>query len=397
MAGGPSNPFQGRLSPSTLAKLRRAVGFDTSDLHPRFILTQQSLEELVRISEDATTARRIRSIGLAALLVNVEDLLRPKTGFRQSYLNLRGRVHEQQLFLGSNRPFELIVRAFHNLAQHENLIRLLVYDDTDEAGRHFEKGLHFDAHYGPWGTDPGTPIHFRMASLEIIAFDQMSYPLDPYVNAHPGQFMPTPQRLIDCPLWDPILPIYYRSPVKFRVSRPSRRTCSELSVVPILNNSRLQLEMRSVVSGTYTQATHPENDFDHWCRQIQHTFPFGNVSSLLIEDCKVATWTARDDFRSFVQELTSLTFSGVELIVEGRDNYRELVRFLHSLRGLPMLAHIKFKNVTISYDYEDDDLSFVWRRTRLQLKKDKYEWNTAIEVQQGLVNLIRRFDNNADP
>lgn len=155
MAGGPPNPFHGRPSPRRIAKIRRAVGFDTSDLHPRFIITQQGLEDLVRMSEDATTARRIRSIGFAALLVGARYLLPPKTGFLQSFDRLRERIRQQKVFLSSNRPFELIVQALRNLTQHGSSTRLLVYDDTDEAG-HFEKGLHFDAHYGPWGTDPGT-------------------------------------------------------------------------------------------------------------------------------------------------------------------------------------------------------------------------------------------------
>lgn len=62
-----------------------------------------------------------------------------------------------------------------------------------------------------------------------------------------------------------------------------------------------------------------------------------------------------------------------------------------------MLAHVKFKNITISYDDEDNDFNFVWLRTRRQLKKARYEWNNAVEVQLGLGSLIHRFDNNVDP
>lgn len=167
--------------------------------------------------------------------------------------------------------------------------------------------------------------------------------------------------------------------------------------MPVLDDTRLRLEMRSVVSGAYTLTTLPEYDFDGWCFQTQHTFPFDDVSSLLIEDCKIPTRTACHDFRRFEQQLASLTFSGVELIVGGQNDYGTLVEFLRFLRGFPMLSKVKFKNITISYDYEDDDLNFVWRRTRLQLKKDKYEWHTAIEIQQGLDKLIRRFDNNVNP
>lgn len=97
-----------------------------------------------------------------------------------------------------------------------------------------------------------------------------------------------------------------------------------------------------------------------------------------------------------MQQSTSLTFSGVEFIVEGQNDYRALVDFLRFLREWPMLARVNFKNISISYDHEDDDFNFVWLRTRLQLKKDKYEWRTAIEVQRGLDRLIQRFDNNVN-
>lgn len=199
-----------------------------------------------------------------------------------------------------------------------------------------------------------------------------------------------------CALWDHARLIYGRLPIKFRVSRPSRRTCSEISVLPILRSDRLRLEIRSVVSGLYTLTTHPENDFRQWCIQIQNTFPFDNVSSLLIEHCKVATWTARNDFHHFMQQSTSLTFSGVELIVEGQNDYRALVGFLRFLKEWPMLAHVEFKNTAIFYDHEDHDFNFVWLRTRLQLEMDKYEWHTATEVQRGLDSLIQRFDNNVN-
>ncbi|KAG9589481.1 hypothetical protein KCU77_g13632, partial [Aureobasidium melanogenum] len=129
---------QKRSSPKAIAKLR-----------------QQGLGELVTMSQNATIAPRIRSIGFAALVIDANRIPPPKTGFRQSYLNLQARMHAQQHFFRTSLPFDLIVRAFHNLAQHGNPISLLVYDDTNEAG-HFEKGLHFGAHYGPWGTDPGT-------------------------------------------------------------------------------------------------------------------------------------------------------------------------------------------------------------------------------------------------
>lgn len=81
-------------------------------------------------------------------------------------------------------------------------------------------------------------------------------------------------------------------------------------------------------------------------------------------------------------------------IVEGRDNYEALVDFLRYLREWPTLAHVKFKNITILYDHEDNDFNFVWLRTRRQFRKAKYEWDNAIEVQLGLHDLIRRFDNN---
>ncbi|KAG9852861.1 hypothetical protein KCU77_g6706, partial [Aureobasidium melanogenum] len=198
-----------------------------------------------------------------------------------------------------------------------------------------------------------------------------------------------------CALWNQHHPIYDRIPVRFCVSRPSRRTCSEISVLPIPESNRLGLEIRSVVSGPYTLTTHPD-DFRQWCLQIQNTFQFHNVSSLLIEDCKVATWTARNDFHHFMQQSASLTFSGVELIVEGQNDYRALVEFLRFLKEWPMLAHVKFKNISIFYDHEDDDFNFGWLRTRLQMKKDKYEWHTTMEVQRGLDSLIQRFDNNVN-
>ena len=155
--------------------------------------------------------------------------------------------------------------------------------------------------------------------------------------------------------------------------------------------------MRSIVSGAYTLTTHPKSDLSQWCFMIDHTFPFRTVSSLLIEDCKVHTRAALTDFQRFSQQSQSLTLSGVEFIVEEKNDYGMLVMFLRCLRGLPMLAHVDFKNVTISYDYEDDDPNFVWRRTQLQLEKDKYEWNTEVEVRQGLDSLIHRFDNNVVP
>lgn len=157
MAGGIPDLVQRPISPSPTAKLRRAVGFDASDMHLRFILTERSLGELVIMSENATVARRIRSIGFAALLINATRVPMPRTGFRQSYGELQARLYQQQQqFVKTERLFQLIHQAFRNLAQHGKDIRLLVYDDTDEAG-HFEKGLHFGAQYGPWGTDPGTP------------------------------------------------------------------------------------------------------------------------------------------------------------------------------------------------------------------------------------------------
>ncbi|KAG9553538.1 hypothetical protein KCU71_g12515, partial [Aureobasidium melanogenum] len=162
MAGRRPISVQKRPSPKAIAKLRKVSNrltsavFETPDIHPRFILTQQSLAELVTMSQDPTIAPRIRSIGFAALLIDASRIPPPKTGFRQSYLDLQARIQAQNHFFRTRLPFDLIVQAFHNLAQHRNPIRLLVYDDTDEAG-HFEKGLHFGAHYGPWGTDPGTP------------------------------------------------------------------------------------------------------------------------------------------------------------------------------------------------------------------------------------------------
>ncbi|KAG9581616.1 hypothetical protein KCU86_g10518, partial [Aureobasidium melanogenum] len=97
-----------------------------------------------------------------------------------------------------------------------------------------------------------------------------------------------------------------------------------------------------------------------------------------------------------MQQSASLTFSGVELIVEGQNDYRALVEFLRFLKEWPMLAHVKFKNISIFYDHEDDDFNFGWLRTRLQMKKDKYEWHTTMEVQRGLDSLIQRFDNNVN-
>lgn len=156
MAGELPNLVQRHAPPRPIAKLRRAVGFGASDMHLRFILTEQSLGDLVSMSENAVIARSIRSIGFASLLVRANRIPPPNAGFRQSYSNLQARIDQQRQFLNGNRFFQLILRAFHNLARHGNHIRLLIYDDTDGAG-HFEKGLHFDAHYGPWGTDPGTP------------------------------------------------------------------------------------------------------------------------------------------------------------------------------------------------------------------------------------------------
>jgi hypothetical protein len=97
-----------------------------------------------------------------------------------------------------------------------------------------------------------------------------------------------------------------------------------------------------------------------------------------------------------MQQSASLTLSGVELIVEGQNDYRALVGFLRFLREWPMLAYVKFKNISIFYDHEDENFNFVWLRTRLQLKKNKYEWRSAIEVQRGLDRLIQRFDNNVN-
>ncbi|KAG9741443.1 hypothetical protein KCU73_g8932, partial [Aureobasidium melanogenum] len=158
MAGERPVPVQRRSSPKAIAKTKdsaNAVGLDTPDVHARFIFTQQSLGALVTMSQDATIAPRIRSIGFAALLIDASRIPPPKTGFRQSYLDLQARRIAQHHFINSPLPLFLIVQAFRNLAQHGNPIRLLVYDDTDGAGQ-FEKGLHFGAHYGPWGTDPGT-------------------------------------------------------------------------------------------------------------------------------------------------------------------------------------------------------------------------------------------------
>lgn len=161
MAGRRPISVQKRPSPKAIAKLRKVSNrltnavFEIPDIHPRFILTQQSLAELVTMSQDPTIAPRIRSIGFAALLIDATRIPPPKTGFRQSYLHLQARRIAQHHFINSPLPLFLIVQAFRNLAQHGNPIRLLVYDDTDGAGQ-FEKGLHFGPHYGPWGTDPGT-------------------------------------------------------------------------------------------------------------------------------------------------------------------------------------------------------------------------------------------------
>ncbi|KAH0387088.1 hypothetical protein KCU92_g1938, partial [Aureobasidium melanogenum] len=158
MAGQRPISVQKSPSPKAIAKLRQVSNHlaNTADIHPRFILTQQSLGELVTMSQNATIAPRIRSIGFAALLIDANRIPPPKTGFRQSYLDLQARIQAQNHFFRTRLPFDLIVQAFHNLAQYQTPIGLHVYDDTDEAG-HFEKGLHFGAHYGPWGTDPGTP------------------------------------------------------------------------------------------------------------------------------------------------------------------------------------------------------------------------------------------------
>ncbi|KAH0365658.1 hypothetical protein KCU65_g5944, partial [Aureobasidium melanogenum] len=104
-----------------------------------------------------------------------------------------------------------------------------------------------------------------------------------------------------------------------------------------------------------------------------------------------------DYFRRFERRSVSLTFSGVRLHVEGQNDYGTLVAFLQSLQRWRMLAHLKFKRITIWYRHEDDNSDLGWLNTPLQFEKDKYEWNTATGLRLGLDDLIHRFGNNVGP
>lgn len=149
MAGESLDLVQRHLLPKTIAKLQKAVQGPANAIdehaHPRFILTQQSLEALVTMSR-TPEARHIHSISFAARLINPNCILPLRN--QQDCLDFQTLLRHQEMFIMSGHPLSLIVEAFRNLARHGNAINLLVDDTLAGAG--------FHAHYGPWGTDRGT-------------------------------------------------------------------------------------------------------------------------------------------------------------------------------------------------------------------------------------------------
>ncbi|KAH0340042.1 hypothetical protein KCU81_g6991, partial [Aureobasidium melanogenum] len=368
-----------------MAAIQRPANAIDEHAHPRFILTQQSLEALVTMSR-TPEARDIHSISFAARLINPTCILPLRN--QQDCLDFQTRLRHQEMFVMSGRPLPLIVEAFCNLARHGNAINLLV-DDTLGGYSIAIKVVNLLL----------TAVNnsrFPIASLDIRALEQASYPLHPCPPLSLAEeMMPMSwPSILCCDLWHQAHLIYYRAPVKFRIFRPTQRTCSEIFVSPVLEDDGLRLdglklELRSGIQGAYTDFTEPES-FRRWCTIIQYTFPFHRVSSLLVEDCEIITWTALFDSLQFTRQAASLTFRGVELHVEGQNDYGTLVGLLKSLKEWPMLKHLKFKNISILYY----DTNLVCQETPLQLYN--HEWNTAADVQLGLDDLIRKFDNNAD-
>lgn len=197
---------------------------------------------------------------------------------------------------------------------------------------------------------------------------------------------------LDCPLWDEHDNIYQRIPVTFRVKKSAEKTCSEISIEPMPGSTHLLfLRIRMVTEAPFTKLWYPATDLLGWGSDLDYEFPNQSVAGVAIEDCQINTRTAPRELRNF--RARWLSFMSVKLVVDGPDDYVQLVRFLEYLHAQTgwKLGSLRFEDVQICWIDSTTGRTDQRRSTAKQFPQANYKWESENEIKAGLRGLIDVF------